>query len=736
MEILCFFAGIALFYQQSPYALYFLGACLFFRPKLSLTFWFVAGVLWCLAHQWFIADKNMPKTSLIKKAKLQGQVISIPLKNHYKTQFQFLVERLDAQPVQTQIIVSCYQHCPEVHSGQRWQFQAKLKKPFNLANPGGFDYVKLLNSRHTSWIATALPNTFEVIKSKNTAFSLIKCREYLAKNLATLIPEEKLLGIFEALTLGITNHIDKAQWDLFRRTGTTHLIDISGEHIALVAGLFYWVLKWFWKYLGRLCLHFPAPKIAGFGAILMAIAYTFVAGFAVPTQRSLVTCCLMLSRHFTNQRMSTWQSWRYALFLVLLLEPHAVLMLGFYFSFIAVAILILINQRVSKKGLSKILAMQLACMLGLMPLSLYWFSYASINGLVANLLAIPWVGFLIVPLALIITFFSPWFVIPGSVFLLKSSISILLATLNYIDSFAWLNFNFHFTGVLAPFALMIAMACLIFLPMAPSYPAVYIILLASFFPRYEKVNAGDVIIDTLDVGQGLAILVRTAQHVLIYDTGMKFYHGNDMAQLAIIPYLNHLGIKQIDKVIISHPDLDHRGGLASLKEKFKIHELIVNQPSLYKNSQSCHDYPAWRWNGVLFQFFPIKYHFKKRNNNGCILKISNSLGQVLLSGDIEQLAEDYLIKTYGKHLASSHMIVPHHGSKTSSTPQYLAKIAPQYAIASYGFDNRYHFPHSKPLQAYQARHIPIYNTQAGGMIRIHLSRGKIKPQYYLKNPYR
>lgn len=722
MEILCFFAGVVFFYFKTPYSLYFLGAALFFRPKPVLLLWFLSAILWSIFHQWIITDQGMPITRLIKKAELQGYVASIPTRTPTKTQFQFFAERLDGRAIKANLSLSCYDHCPEIHAGQHWQFQAKLKKPVNLSNPGGFDYVGWLSSRHIRWVGNVYHNTFKRIKLPKAPSSLLILREHLADILAQLDSDEETLGIFEALTLGLTTHVDKAQWDLFRRTGTTHLIDISGEHIALVAGLSYWLLKWGWRHMGVLCLRYPAPKIASIGAIFISVLYALIAGFAVPTQRSLVSCCLMLLRNFCSQRLSMWQAWRYALLAVLIFEPHAVFMLGFYFSFIAVAILILINQRVKTKGLRKMLSMQFACMFGLMPLSLYWFSYGSINGLVANLLAIPWVGFVIVPLALIIAFLSPWIVIPWSVAILKWSISLLITCLKWIDSFSILNFNFTFTEALPALALMVAMAIFLFLPLIRALPATGILMIASLFPNYDKVKTGDVKIDVLDVGQGLAVVVRTTQHVLIYDTGMKFYHAGDMGKLAIIPYLNKLGVSHLNKVVISHPDLDHLGGLSSLDEKYAIEELIVDNPHFYKRGVSCHDYPAWVWEGVSFRFFPIATPFPHKNNNSCILQISTSADRMLLSGDIEKVAEDYLIKMYGSKLASTVLLVPHHGSKTSSSNAFVRQVAPKYAIASYGFDNRYHFPHPQAMLSYQRNHIPVFDTLHCGMIRVELKK--------------
>jgi competence protein ComEC len=730
MEIICFFAGMAFFYLKSYYPVCFLFIIFYFRPKITLLIWFVAAILWSLLHQWIIADQGMPNTSVIKQAQLQGHITSIPISSSNKTQFQFLVEKLDGKQVNATILLTCYEHCPALRAGQYWQLQAKLKRPINLANPGGFDYVSWLSTRHIEWVGNVRNTSFQPLTTKTSPYSLLLLREKLSTILSKIDPDEETLGIFESLTIGLTNHVKKPQWDLFRQTGTTHLIDISGEHIAIVAGCSFWLLQWLWKHMGQLCLKYPAPKIASIGAMLISYAYALIAGFAVPTQRALITCIFMLACHVLNRSFSTWQAWRYALFAVLLFEPHSVLMLGFYFSFIAVAILIAINQRLKYKGIRNMLAMQLACLFGLMPLTLYWFSYGSLNGLLANLVAIPWVGFIIVPCALIITLLSPWIVIPYSVAILQGSINFLLIYLRFVDSFAKYNVNYTFTDALSPLGLMVAMALLTLLPVTRLVPATIVLAIASMFPHYEKIPFGDAKIDVLDVGQGLSVVVRTAQHTLIYDTGMKFYQGGDMGKLAIIPYLRRLDLKHLDKVIISHPDLDHRGGLDSLEQMYLIHELIVDDPLFYHRGVSCHTHSAWTWDGVTFRFFPLPSAFKNKNNHSCVLQIANLAGKVLLTGDIEKRAEHYLVKTYGKKLTSTVMLIPHHGSKTSSSETFIKQINPSYAVVSYGFDNRYHFPHPQAMQTYKQHQIPVYNTVNCGMISIHLQRDNVSPQCY------
>ena len=728
MEILCFFAGVVFVCTKNPWFLCFLFIVLVFKLRLAMVVWFLAAIVWSVCHEAWISEWGMPKTNVIQNAMLEGQVVSIPSITANKTQFQFQLTHQDHHPVSARLLLSCYNHCPDFRAGQVWRLNAKLQQAQNLANPGGFDYVNWLHARHMRWTGYVRGGASQLVKNNANNYSMLSLRQSMAATLKKINPDLNTLGILQALTLGITTYIDQQRWTLFRRTGTTHLMVISGAHIGLVAGLTYGLIKCLWCRLGWLCLRIPAQKSASVAGFIMAATYALLAGFAVPAQRALMVCFFMFLRNFYGQRFSVWQAWRYALLAVLICEPHSVMMPGFYLSFLAVAILVLMNQRMSITGLRKMLLMQLACLVGLMPLTLFWFSYGAVNGLLANIIAIPWVSFIIVPLGLFITVFGHWFVVPWSVPILTHAIDYLLCYLHWVDSFAVVNLELSFTQFLTPLALMVAIGIMVLLPLARLIPVLAITAIAAIFPAGHKINKGEVHIDVMDVGQGLAVVVHTAKHLLIYDTGVKFYQGSDMAKIAIIPYLKTLGVKMIDKVIISHPDLDHRGGLASLEEKYKINELIVDDPDFYKRGVSCHQYPDWRWDGVSFHFFPIITPVKSKNNSSCVLQISTAAGQVMLSGDIEKLAEQYLGDTYGAHLASSILVIPHHGSKTSSTPAFISKVNPRYAIVSYGFDNRYHFPHQQAMQTYKQNNIPVYNTVDCGMTSVFLNHKSMSLQ--------
>ncbi|MBI2786109.1 MAG: DNA internalization-related competence protein ComEC/Rec2 [Legionella longbeachae] len=734
MEIFCFFIGI-LYLYTSHFSLPVISLFIFYiTPRYPLILFFILGILIAWLHQWLILPQGIPDAAVIPKVSIQGTIASIPSRDFSKTQFLLDLEQYDNHPAKGLVQLAWYNHAPLLHAGQRWQLTVKLKKPRNYLNPGSSNYVSSLAARHVMWTGYIQSKDNKLLSKGRSYFNWLELRERLGNKLAQLAPNQDISGVVEALTLNLTTHISQKNWDLFRRTGTTHLFGISGEHIALISGIFYWLLRWLWSKSAFCCLRIPAPYIASIGGLLAALVYSFLAGFAPPVQRALIGCLFYTLCSIGKQRFTAWQIWRYALFGVLAIEPHAVFMQGFYFSFLAVACLLLTQQRWRLKGYKGSLALQLSCLIGLMPLTLYWYAYGSINGFIANMFAIPLVGFLIVPLALITMVVSSLSIAEILMQPLTLLIKILFKGLSWIEHLSIININWSIHSIELAGILMGALFMLVLLPIKPFQWIALLWLLLPFFPPRTIIQPGTALVHILDVGQGLAIVIHTKKHVLIYDTGDRFFQGNDLGKMVILPYLKAMGIKRIDTIVISHPDKDHRGGLNSLEKGIQVNQLLVNDLHYYNHGLKCHNYPEWQWDGVHFRFLPIKKKFKNKNNNSCILQLSSNAGRILLTGDIEQTAEDYLVKTYGSMLASDVLIVPHHGSKTSSSYRFLLEISPRFAIASLGFDNRFNFPHVRTLENMTSLSIPFYRTDQCGMIEITLpAQGTIKKPVCFKD---
>lgn len=720
MEILCLWLGVLFAYSQT-WALVFvaLGVYYFVRRPACVLF-FVLGLALVGLHQFWIMPAAPGMDKALNQVQVEGQIVAMQSMSRQKSQFTFKTSMLNGKPCQTLLQLAWYQHPPPMALGQIWQLQVKLKQPRNYRNPGSKDYVQSLAARHVFW--TGYVQGRGRLLAQSSAWSLLLFREQLAANLAKVIKDPLSLGVVEALTLGITNHLTQELWTLFRETGTTHLLVISGSHIGLIAGLVFFVSRRFASLFPRLLLRLPAQSLAGIAALLAAFIYALIAGFAPPAQRSVVAAGFFAWRCLGRQFCSIWQIWRYALLLVIVLEPHAVLLPGFYLSFIAVALLFFVWKRWPNQGWRSHVIAQLACLIGLMPFCLFWFGYGSVNGLIANLFAIPLVSFLIVPLSLLILMISQCPGIGPLVWVLQTSIHALVWALQQTARLSWLNVVYALNHSLSLAALVAAFMVLAFFPKLRLRMLACFWMVLAFFPAKLSPPYGEALIRILDVGQGLAVVVHTRQHLLVYDTGDSFYQGGDLGQWVILPYLSQMGVKQIDKLVISHPDRDHQGGLNSIRANRPVLQLIGNQRNKARGMVSCHSYPDWEWDGVRFRFFPIHHRFKAKNNRSCVLQVASSGGKILLAGDIEREAEYYLAQTYGNRLASEVLLVPHHGSKTSSSRAFLARVNPREAIISLGFANRFHFPHLQTLQTYQALEVPLWRTDERGMVSLRLGQ--------------
>lgn len=711
MEILFFLAGIATLLNASalPFCLALTG--LWFEYSHRFLLCFLSGIFFAFFHQHSL-ESGGRLAGLPREVSMRGFVASIPKQTTEKTQFEFLLET----PVRARVLLSCYQQCPVLNLGESWSLVATLRAPRQYQNPGSFNYLSFLQSKHISWTGFTKKGSFERVYVKEPwGLRWFKWRQSLASSLESERLSQESLGVIEALALGLSAHLSQEMWGIFRRTGTTHLMVISGAHIGLVAALIYQIVHRSWRYCGRLSAWIPAMRLSRYMALFSALAYAVLAGFAVPAERATIAFLILSLRYFFPLNFTSGQAWRGGLWFVLLLEPHAVLQPGLYLSFIAVAILISTNKRFFELGrFKKLLVLQGSCLFGLMPLTLYWFEYASLTGFFANLLAIPWVSFILIPLSLLSIFcHSSWILCVDDL-----AVRVLTAYLRWIDTFSWINLIHIFPHALWPIVMMTVMGLWIFVPLREFRAILLLLFVSAWMPMRLWLKPGEAEVNVLDVGQGLSVVIRTLHHTLIYDTGMKFYHGSDIGQLVLIPFLKKSGINYLDKVVISHPDLDHRGGFRSLSDAFQVGEVVLDDTKNNLKAKNCHLSSPWVWDGVRFEFFPIHFLSKSRNNHSCVLKVTGLHQEVLLAGDIESAAELYLVHHYAEKLRSSILLVPHHGSKTSSTTLFLKTVLPRVALISYGLDNRYHFPHKEAMSHYAKLDIPVYSTAAYGRLKV------------------
>jgi len=686
------------------------------RLKSSLLI--LALLLWAAWHVNNIYSHTLPEETII----LTGTIIGIPKK--VESQQRFCSWRFTFAPENWHNYISLSwssQPPTALQPGQKWQFAVRLKRVHAMRNPGVSDYSMLLFQKRI--IATGSIKDEAKLLSQPSKFNIDYWRYRIINAIRQAIGDQPSMGILIGLAVGERQWISQQQRQVLAKTGTAHLIAISGLHVGLIAALtfmLFWILRRVFRlYPNFLTRFIPAPLFAVVLSLFAATCYALLAGFTLPTQRALImltiaALAILLARNIAISRILFL-----TLFVVLIWDPLSVLSAGFWLSFGAVAVILyaLSNRNearlsaLSRWGLTS-WRTQWAVTLGLIPIVLAIFGYVSITSLVANAIAIPWVSFVIVPLTLL-----------GAIFILVSPTFgglLLQLAANIFDalwvSISWLaDFPIWQQHTPPLWSVIVAMIGVAILLLPRGFPARWIgifWLLPLFLIPHAQPKHGEVWLDLLDVGQGLAAVIRTKNSVLVYDTGPKFCSGFNTGEAVIVPFLRAKGINKIDKLVISHGDNDHIGGMASVLENLAVTQVLMDN--------NCQKGQNWQIDGVHFQILhpPANYAAKKKNDRSCVLKVSATGGTILLPGDIEKRSERYLVKHANKQLRSDILIVPHHGSKTSSTEAFINAVNPKIALFSSGYRNRFGHPKPKVLERYRQRNVMIWQTVDKGAISL------------------
>ncbi|MEQ1637595.1 MAG: DNA internalization-related competence protein ComEC/Rec2 [Methylococcales bacterium] len=737
LKTLAFVLGIGLFQQLhslpdaiTSFALFLLTVFLGYRREWLLWVFF-SGWLWAgLFAFWHITYTQLPATLEGRELQVQGVITSLPQSDERKTRFDFTIT--DApQDVPTKLKLSWYNPKQPLKAGQHWAFKVKLKKPHGLLNPGGFDYERWLFTQGigaTGYIRH--PEGAQLLGQDEPWQNITVLRQRIAERIQSFsglhYPE-----FITALTIGSTDAITPEQWQVLRKTGTLHLIAISGSHISLIAGLMYLLTRYAWA--RTQLLHISPQWLAAVAAILMALFYALLAGFAVPTQRAVIMLSVAMLGILWQRHIRATQTLAIAVLLILLCDPLAVLSAGFWLSFLAVSLIFfMISGRLAKPnywiGTFKIHGVMA---LGLAPILLCFFQQISLISPLANLIAVPVISLLVVPLALIAVLLLGF--APVLAQALLSIVDFCLAQLwGMLTTLAQWPFSVV-TGLSTSVpAMWLASLGVAVLCMPKGLPGRWlggVLCLPLFFNAPKPLPAGSVRMTLLDVGQGLATVIQTAEHVLIFDTGIKFSAQADSGQNVLIPFLAQQGIQYLDGLIVSHGDNDHIGGTASLLAEYKPTWLFTSVPEqLHPYApHRCVQGQRWQWDGVEFVMLAPKLEsFPIENDNSCVLHIKTQNGSILLTGDIEKTAEAWLVKTYGQTLTAKVLVAPHHGSNTSSTSEFLQQITPELILIPAGYRNPFNFPNHAVLKRYKAQGSRWLNTSEQGAIQVDITPTETK----------
>ncbi len=673
-----------------------------------------------------------------------GVVAALPHAFERGERFEFVVEAVETPGAELprRILLSWYHGGLEdewrerlaIRPAERWRFTVRLKRPHGNANPHGFDYEAWLFERALRATGYVRPRAVAqrlddfVVRP---GYAIERLRDRIRRSFAEVLGEAPYLGVLTALAVGDQQAIPAEQWRLFRQTGVVHLMSISGLHVTMVAALFAGLVGWSWRRSERLMLFLPAPKAAIAAGWLAALAYSLLAGFAVPTQRTLYMLSVVALALWSGRNLGASRSLLLALLLVLLLDPWAVLAPGFWLSFAAVGVLFFVGTarlgaaRGWRTALASWGATQWAVTVGTLPLLLLLFQQFSLVSPLANALAIPLVSFVVTPLALL-------FVVCAWPPLLHFDHWLLAGLLGVLEWLAgWAVWE---QPAPPPAATLLAAFGVIWLLLPRGFPARWLglclVLPAVFWPA-ERPEPGDAWVDVLDVGQGLAVVVRTREHTLLYDTGPLYSAESDAGQRIIVPYLRAHGVKRIDTLIVTHRDKDHSGGIVAVEEAVPIGHRLSSVPEL--QPERCVDGQSWQWDSVRFVILhpaadDYERHAAKTNNMSCVLQIQTVSGSVLLTSDIEARDEQALLARGTPRLPSDVLLVPHHGSGTSSTPEFIAAVGAREVIIPVGYRNRFQHPRADVVDRYSGSR--VWRTDRDGAVRLRLAGGGLSLSSY------
>lgn len=621
----------------------------------------------------------------------------------------------------------------------------KLKRPHGVANPGGFDYEAWLLSENV----TATGSVKYLHCEKPAGLSIDGLRLSLREEFLRVFPEQAEAGVLLALISGDRALIADAAWERYIATGVVHLMAISGMHITMLAIVMAWLVLRLLRIFPRLALRWPLHKPAYLSGFILAGLYSLMAGFSVPTERTLIMLAVVLLAHLQERRLPAFQILALALIAVLFYSPLAVHAAGFWLSFGAVAILMLLGDPRREIPLwLQAVYLQATMSFLLLPLTLWFFERASWVSPLANLLAVPLVTFVIVPLGLLglLSWLCSLSVLAHFFWVLAIHvINVMDALLEQFQSWPAASVDWALPSGFSLLCLLLALFCAVQPLQWRLRLLVPVFLLPLFFSDAE-VAPNALRLTVIDVGQGLAVLVETRQHRLLYDTGPALGATADAGRRFVVPVLHQRRVYALDHLLLSHDDNDHTGGALSVLEAMSVQQGSGARPASLQGHvhipwQDCRAGQQWQWDGwdfsVLYPTAEENLVADKDNNRSCVLMIRRGHAAVILPGDLESRGEQWLMaRMPASALQASVLVLGHHGSRNASSADFLAAVAPQWAIVSAGYRNQFHHPSPVLLERLRTAGIAWRNTADSGAITVMLdASGSVAlEEYRLQQP--
>lgn len=686
-------------------------------PRLAkLAIVLLAGGLWFGFNAREAMQARLPAERDGQDVAARIEVIGLPESGERQTRFQARVVDSGVLAAGAKLRLSWYAPMPVLQPGDRIDATLRLRRPRGFMNPGGFDAERQALVDRIA--AVGYVRTGQVLEGQGSG-AIDRLRARIAARIDARVHDPVIAALLRALAIGDVRGLRDDHWDTLRASGTGHLVAISGLHVGLVAAFGAWWFTLVYRMFPRLGLRWPRPQAMAVGALITASAYAALAGLGVPVLRTLLMIAVALLATLLRRSIRGVDALLLAALVVFAIDPLSLLGAGFWLSFVGVAFLVwaMTGSEASFGGLWRA---QIAMSVGLLPIGAWWFAQTSIVGFVANLVAVPWITFVIVPVLLLamgvdaISGWSGLFVLPAK----------LLAPLWWALSEAARSplAEWHFAQF-GGWALVFALigAAWVLLPRGvPMRWAGLVLMLPLLWPARMPLREGEFELTVFDVGQGLSVLVRTRDHSLLYDTGARWSEDRDVGDAVVVPSLHALGVRKLDRLMISHLDDDHAGGRDSVLQAFPDAAQSVGNDA--DPSPRCEAGQQWTWDGVDFTVLhPPPYFPDLDNDNSCVLRIGSSNGSALLPGDIGALIEQRLVREQRSAIDVDVVVAAHHGSKHSSSAEFVTATSAATVVFARGWRNRFGHPAPEIRSRWRESGTVVADTAVQGAIRLTFS---------------
>jgi competence protein ComEC len=699
-------------------------------PRSRVFACLLLGVAWALWRGSLAMDARLPRALEGRDIEVAGHLVDLPDIRPDASRFTLKVESavLDGQPVGLRglVTVSWYEGAPVLTPCSRWHLLLRLKRPRGLLDPGAADSERSALERGivaTGYVRDDPANAAQ----KRSSFCIDGIRDAIARGIAVRVHRAHDAALLKAFAVGDTRDLTQHDWAVARSNGVSHLIAISGFHVGVAAVFGVWLARFAYLLWPRLGLYLPRLQAQAATAMLTATIYSALAGFGLPTVRTLLMIAVVALARCSRRSSSGAQSLALAMLMILLVDPLAVLSAGFWLSFVGVSFLMLCLQargRGWRAFVHELSAGQLLMTVALLPLTMWFFGQASLVGALSNLVAVPLVSFAIVPCALVAM------VLMAACPPLAQPVLWLAAEMVHgqwwlLEQMAqWPGANWYLPSMHHS-ALFLALLGALWLFMPRGVPLRWLgalLFLPLLYPARKLPDEGAFQVSVLDVGQGLSVLLRTQHHVLVYDAGARYLSGFDLGEAVVLPALHALGVRRLDMLMVSHGDNDHAGGAGAVVAAFPQALRYAGEPArMHVPMKQCTAGQSWHWDGVAFRVLsPLHGSAEHDNDHSCVLLVEGHGGRLLLTGDISSAVEPAVAAQLGAGRAPI-LLVPHHGSKTSSSEAFIRAVQPPLAVVSAGWHNRFGHPKPEVVTRYADAGVPLFNTAIQGAITLDFS---------------